>query len=236
VYLWQYATFSDNVFRDNVASMASGGWGQGGALYLQEVWGAVLDANQFLGNTASTDGSFGYGGAINTNAGVVFTMTNNLVAQNDASGAGGGLRITTYSGKQVVGTLVNNTIVDNDRGAGGEGILVGDYVTVTLTNNLIAGHAVGITDTSTSNTISADTNLLWNDTDPFVGSNAIQQDPLLTTKYRQRDGSPALDAGLNIASVTTDIEGNPRPWDEYDIGAYEGVWWEVFLPLVMREY
>jgi hypothetical protein len=236
VYLWQYATFTDNVFRDNFASTASGGYGQGGAFYLHEVWGASLDANRFADNTATADGVYGYGGAIYGSAGVVFTMTNNLVVGNHASGSGGGLRLDTYSGKLIVGTLINNTIADNDRGSGGEGILVGDYVTLTLQNNLIAGHTVGITDTSVTNTVSADTNLFWNDADPFVGTNPIQQDPRLTSDYRLREGSPALNAGLNVPGLTTDIEGGPRPWDEYDIGAYEGEWWEVFVPLVMRGY
>jgi hypothetical protein len=46
-----------------------------------------------------------------------------------------------------------------------------------------------------------------------------------------------VDAGLTVSWLTTDLEGNPRPQDGgYDIGAFEGVRWEVYLPLVLRNY
>jgi hypothetical protein len=44
---------------------------------------------------------------------------------------------------------------------------------------------------------------------------------MLTIEHRPRDGSLVLDAGLNIPDTTKDIEGHPRPWDEYDIRAFE---------------
>jgi len=45
-----------------------------------------------------------------------------------------------------------------------------------------------------------------------------------------------VDAGLIIAWLTTDLEGNARlQGSAYDIGAFEGtVPWEVYLPLVLR--
>ena len=50
-----------------------------------------------------------------------------------------------------------------------------------------------------------------------------------------KHGSPAADTGLDIPWLTVDLEGNPRPPGECDIGAYEGtVPWEVYLPLVLR--
>jgi hypothetical protein len=82
--------------------------------------------------------------------------------------------------------------------------------------------------------ITADTNLFWNTSDPLVGINAIQQAPGLWSNYRLHAGSPALDQGLNIAWLTTDLEGRARPWDGYDLGAYEGVGRGVFLPLIRR--
>ncbi len=68
-----------------------------------------------------------------------------------------------------------------------------------------------------------------------VGSNSILRNPLLTSDYHLHNGSPAADTGLDIPWLTVDLEDNPRPPGEYDIGAYEGtVPWEVYPPLVLR--
>jgi hypothetical protein len=237
VFLWRYATLSNNLFRHNYGSQAAAG-GYGGALYLWEVWGVTLEANQFISNTASASGS-GLGGAIYGSARVAFTMTNNLLAENHASTAGGGLWLDTWNPSYLIaGTLVNNTLADNDAGSGGEGIWVGRYVSLTLTNTLISGHTVGITVTApASSTVSAGTNLFYNDSDPITGTNAILEDPLLTADYHPSSGSPAIDAGLTIPWLTVDLEGNPRPQGaKYDIGAFEEVEGKVYLPLILKGY
>jgi len=237
LYLKGYADVSHNLFRDNHASRAPERTGQGAGLYLWEARGVILEANRFLGNVAS-DAGYGYGGAIYGSARMGMTMTNNLLAGNHASVAGGGLWLSTWDPSyRFVGTLVNNTLADNGTGAGGEAIWVGSYVALTLTNNLIAGHAVGITNTApASSTIVADTNLLWNIVDPIVGAHSIRQDPLLTADYHLRLGSPAVDTGLTIPWLTADLDGNPRPQgDQYDVGAFEAaVPRRTCLPLVSR--
>ncbi len=239
-YVEQYAILRNNLFLNNTASKVGKREkpGQGGGLYLWEVDGATLEANRFLGNVASAAGE-GYGGAIFGKASVSFTMANNLVADNHASTAGGGLYLSTWSPTYPIhGRLVNNTVANNAAGAGGEGIWVGSYVSLELTNNLIAGHTVGITNTiPASSTITADTNIVWDDADPIAGTNAIHSDPLLTTDYHLRPGSPAVDAGQPIPWLMTDLEGNPRPQGSgYDLGAFEGVQSNVFLPLALRNY
>ena len=238
LYLTGYADVSHNLFRDNHASRAPGGMGLAGGLYLWEIRGATLDANRFLGNIASDTGK-GYGGAIYGRAGAVMTMTNSLLAGNQASTEGSAMRLSTWDpSRPIKGRLVNNTLADNDGGAAGDAIWVGSYVVLTLTNNLIAGHTLGITNTTpASSSIVADTNLFWNASDPIVGANAIRQDPLLTAGYHLRLGSPAEDAGLPIPWLTADLEGNSRPQGNgYDIGAYEGVVepWRVYLPLIVK--
>jgi hypothetical protein len=52
------------------------------------------------------------------------------------------------------------------------------------------------------------------------------------------DGSPCIDGGTEIAWLTTDLDGDRRPWgDSYDVGADEfGQWWGVYLSLVMNDH
>jgi hypothetical protein len=238
LFLENYADVSHNLFRDNHAGRAPERMGQGAGLYLWEARGVILDANRFLSNTASDAGD-GYGGAIYGGPRVAMTMTNNLLAGNHASVAGGGMWLSTWDpAYRVAGTLVNNTLADNLAGAGGEAIWVGSYVALTLTNNLIAGHTVGITNTApASSTIVADTNLSWNILDPIVGAHSIRQDPLLTADYHLRLDSPAVDAGLTIPWLAADLDGNPRPRGaRYDVGAFEAaVPQRTYLPCVFRD-
>jgi hypothetical protein len=160
-------------------------------------------------------------------------LSNNLIAQNEAS-YGGGMDVGLGSPPGSHAILVNNTIADN----GGHGIMVWRYTSLTMTNNIIAGHTTGlyIRDVLTG-AVAADTNLFWNGIDPITGTNGILEDPLLTPDYRLYEGSPAVDAGVTIPWLTTDLEGIPRPQgDSYDLGAFEGVVvrQELYLPLVLR--
>ena len=56
-------------------------------------------------------------------------------------------------------------------------------------------------------------------------ANTVSTDPLFVsvgTDYHLQSGSPLIDAGTTIASVTTDKDGVARPQGSaYDIGAYE---------------
>ena len=74
--------------------------------------------------------------------------------------------------------------------------------------------------------------------DPITGSNAILSDPRLAPNYHLRTGSPAIDQGLTVPWLTSDLDGNPRTPGAYDIGAFEGeeVWYDIYLPLVVKNY
>lgn len=215
----------NNIFRNNIGS--SGGGGGGGGLYLEKVANANLERNRFIENVASQKGD-GRGGAIFADGGENFLMTNNLLVNNNASSAGGGIYINGYLGakqaKTIDCTMLHNTLADNNRGSGAEGIYVGNYVSLSLTNNLMTGHTTGIYNNTAAgtSTITADTNLFYNNSDPVKGTNALVRNPLLTNEFKPMENSPVVDAGKTINTIKNDLEGNSRPQGNgYDIGCYE---------------
>ena len=81
--------------------------------------------------------------------------------------------------------------------------------------------------------ITADHNLLWNSSDPIVGTNAIIGEPMFWDDHLLMHNSPAVDSGLAIAQLIDDIYGNPRPIGAgYDIGAVEMSF--LYLPLIVK--
>jgi hypothetical protein len=211
------------------------GAGFGGGVY---IWESDVDltGNLIVGNSAGTwQNAQRAGGGIAVQSTIPVTISNNLVANNvGGPWDGGGVHVglSWAPGSQAI--LVNNTIVNNGHNA----IQAFLYAHLSLTNNLISGHEVGVyTTTLFTGSVTADTNLFWNESDPIVGVNAIQQAPLLTPDFHLRDASPALDAGLTIPWLVHDLDGESRPQGSaYDIGAYEGaeIVWDVFVPLVWR--
>ena len=235
-----YATYQDNTFEGNAGSRAADQDGAAGGLYLWYAPSVTLDRNRFLDNVASEYGT-GAGGAIQGYSLVVFTMTNNLLVNNQANGKGDTIYLDGWrSDRQIDATMVNNTII-NDAGPGTEGIYVTHWVDLTLLNNIIAGHTVGVTNTNPVNSsIYAEANLLWNGADPIVGINAVQQDPLLLPDHHLDVASPAINRGVTTW-VGSDIDGDARPdWCFFDIGFDEFITGlgctYVHLPLVVRNY
>ncbi len=54
--------------------------------------------------------------------------------------------------------------------------------------------------------------------------------------YHLRDDSPAIDAGVTLSWLVTDIDGDPRPLPaggNYDVGADEVGEQMIYLPLVL---
>jgi len=232
IYIFGFkAHVASNLIEDN---WTAPNWaGSGGGVYVSSQTEAHLTRNTIISNATLPPGTgwVAPGGGVCIRSSDPVTLSNNLIARNTASDSDGGGVYVDHGAPAGPVLLVNNIIADN----GATGVVGWQNVVITLTNNLIAGHDVGITVTvPASATISADTNLFWNTSDPIVGNNAILEHPRLASDYHLRDGSPAVNAGLTISWLTTDLEGNPRPPGEYDIGAYEGVKWEVFLPLVLR--
>ncbi|UCC63174.1 MAG: right-handed parallel beta-helix repeat-containing protein [Anaerolineae bacterium] len=193
---------ASNRIEGNSAGFASG---YGGGVYVDESE-VHLTRNVIADNSGGTWNGAGDGVAIHSTLPV--TLSNNLIARNIGGSFGEGVFVERYGPPASQVQLYNNTIVYN----GIHGILASYYATVTMTNNLVAGHEMGITQTHpASSTVVADTNLFWNGLDLTVGNNAIEDEPRLTPDYRLRRGSPALNAGLPILWLTADLDGNPRP-------------------------
>jgi hypothetical protein len=218
---WSY--IANNHIEGNQTSESYGGAGGGISLNYGE---AHLTGNTIVSNTAAG------GGGILMRGSEPITLSNNLIARNYAALRGGGIYVVSSEPPASQAILINNTIADN----GDTGVTGWQYVALTMTNNLIAGHATGVNTTvPASATVAADTNLFWNTHDPITGTNAILQDPLLAPGYGPRPGSPAVDNGLTIPWLMVDLEGTTRPQGSaYDLGAFEGEELDVFLPLVLR--
>lgn len=234
------ATLHHNTLRDNWASDTDG-YGGGVFVYFSA---ANLDANTFLSNTAAispTGNGVGWGGGAMLFASTGVSFTNNIVAHNQAAEAGSGQGAGIWArgstiGDPMTGTLSHNTVADND----GEGVRVGLYATVTLINNIVAGNAVAMTNTSpASATLSADHTLFWNNAStPMSGTNSIVGDPAFVSSgdYHLTPASPAINAGVS-ARVAFDIDGDPRPIGPGpDIGADEYVRQRLYLPFVLRQF
>jgi hypothetical protein len=233
IYLSQSSSVvvEGNLIENNWTSPAWLGYGGGIDIRDSDVH---LSGNEIISNSTGTMAGVRPGGGVNISSQQLVTVSYNLIARNDADVYGGGVFVSRYSAPASLSLLTNNTIVDN----GASGITAHRYTVMTITNNLIAGHSVGLSTLDPSyGSFFATHNLLWNASDPDPGNNAILANPLLTPHYHLYDGSPALEAGLSIPWLTADLEGKSRPQDSaYDIGAFEGAWWDISLPMVLRNY
>jgi hypothetical protein len=262
-------TITGNSFQNNIAGNTSNS--EGGALDLN--YGAVvttgkatLTRNVCQNNHASSDGESGFGGCIYAQFGVltldgniaigntarygtflfesgVFTMTNNIVAQN----LGGGVLTRGVSSNHLIGFLAHNTIARN----GDEGVFAGyynsGYATLTLVNNIIVNHTTGIQAIGNvaTNHVTDHTLFFGNEADTtgstITNTHVITgSDPRFVNptgeNYHLSCLSPAVDAGVLIPGFTIDIDGESRDDGAPDIGADEltARCIGLYLPVVLK--
>jgi uncharacterized repeat protein (TIGR01451 family) len=218
LFLWysNAATVSGNTFSANTATKAGGG------LHLDH-----SDATTVSGNTFSVNTADQHGGGLNLTDSDA-TLTNNIVADNQANIAGSGISIWSSSPR-----LLHNTIARNT-GGGGRGIYVTNNSDVEMVNTVLVGHSVGIY-VAAGSRADLETTLwgsgTWANTTDRSGPGTINHsedhtgDPAFVNPaagdYHIGLGSAALDAGAD-AGVSTDIDGDPRPIGPgYDLGADE---------------
>jgi hypothetical protein len=101
------------------------------------------------------------------------------------------------------------------------------YTDLVIRNNIIKGRqGINLKDGGmTENDFILDHNLFDCSSNTF-GTNYITGDPKwinpFTGNYYLQSNSPAIDAGINIGTISNDFDGNPRPQGKtVDIGAFE---------------
>jgi len=232
LYLYKSpATISGNRIQHNKATLT--GTGFGGGIYSQ-FDDLIISGNVVISNTS------GYG-AITLESNPHMTMTNNIIAQNV-----GGVSVRGNATYPFAATLSHNTIVDNGDG-GITGWWYTNHATLILTNNIIVSHTNGIDFQADSTSVVTATYTLFYGNDTDVNGDTITSTHEITDSaprfvdpegwnYHVLPDSPAIDAGVAVPWLTSDIDGEPRPNDlGYDIGADEAWWSLVYLPLVNRE-
>ena len=265
LFLWfsDNATLSSNTVISNTANDAGGGLylmnsdatlsgntvsantvPHGGGLYLMHS-DATLSGNTILSNTA-----IGQGGGLWLDFSDA-TLTNNVVADNRANGGGSGLLVWSSSPR-----LLHTTVARNG-GGDGSGLYVADDgskdSTVAMTNTILVSHTVGIY-VSSGNTATLEGTLWgsgawaniadWGGAGTVVtGTVNIRGDPAFVDAdngdYHIGPGSAALDKGVD-AGVSTDIDNEPRFYEDPDLGADEywppGARKRIYLPLVRKSH
>jgi putative cofactor-binding repeat protein len=229
------AVVSGNLVQNNQATPTGAGFG--GGFYIQ--FGDVtLSGNTVISNAAQY-------GAVTLEYNTNVALTNNVIAQNPA----GGVFVRGSASSPLAGILVHNTIAQN----GKEGVYAGwyssGYSSLTLTNNIIVSHTTGIYayPDLNPNVVTATHTLFYGNDDDTDGSTItstdeiIDSDPLFLDSagwnYHLRPDSPAIDTGATVPWLTTDVDGDARPWPtggDYDIGADEAHWRSIYLPLVLK--
>ncbi|HOM67507.1 MAG: InlB B-repeat-containing protein [Brevefilum fermentans] len=195
---------------------------------------ALIEHNQFIGNTASAHGSV---------IEVIFsaaTINANLIANNTGPSA---IEVTSWHDVKITNnfiywntmgstnfsaiknTMVNTEVINNTIVNAKTGINAGS-ANMTITNNIFSGCYESIIAAGEDN-LTGTNNLFYNNAkDDFPLDNPITgQDPLFVNaamqNYHLKKGSPAIDAGAVVA-LTDDFDGDERPMgDGYDIGADE---------------
>ena len=202
----------------------SGGLTQSGGGILNQ---SILSVHScaLTGNTASQTG-----GAI-SNSGHL-TVTNSTISGNSADESGGGLH---SNGGNAVVRVRNSTVSNNNAFTLGGGILaVGEFV---LNSSIVANNSAGTGPEISGVVTSGDYNLVENFSGSLPGSNNILHidpmlDPLANRVHALQPGSPAIDQGKNLNSVSADQRGFVRTYDDpnrpnsfggdgTDMGAFE---------------
>jgi hypothetical protein len=282
----EHLTVRGTTFKDNgqvVSPSSSGPGGYGGGMDLYRVDALIEDSSFLSGLAANAGGAIrfrsgklimtrttvqdniaSYGTAIRIFNPSQFTLTNNIIVDNEPGTArAAAVEVGTVGSGSVTGLIAHNTLARNTKNMNGIGILAGllppgapTSVMVNVINNIVVSHTVGIS-TEVGATVVA-TNTLWGAGDwangaDWGGSGSLTRsgdlwgDPSFVDPdggdYHIRGDSAAFDQGVDVG-VMDDLDGEARPWigshaKAPDIGADE--FWlipteDVSLPLVAKKH
>jgi len=189
----------------------------------------IIHANQVY--RANQDEKINKAGIDLDDAGT-FTIINNIVAESNWAS----VLVETDAGP--CSLFHHNTLVGSTTGQQGLGVnVMTTGITITLVNNIVVSHSVGITAPTGATLIVSRTLLYGNGHDPISGTAVLPQPPMfMAAEWRNlhlAPDSPAVDAGIDVG-VTSDVDGDGRPNGALpDIGADE-YWPKTLLPLVLR--
>ena len=248
------ATLNGGLFQKNFSSS------DGGGLDAESTLNVI--GTRFIDNIAA---GFGRGGGVFAFGAATFTSA---VFQNNHTNVFGGSAVYLANDARIVNVLFarNATSSNNNNGAvillntptgtvqilhstiaspsvQGSAAIYVTAGTVGITNTIVASHTVGIS--NTGGVAYQNYNLFFGNTTPYMGTiggtNNTSGDPKFVNPagddYHLSAGSAAIDAGTNVG-VTSDLDGNPRPFGSgFDIGAYEASFTgtlKLYLPLIAR--
>ncbi len=224
-YFYSSVTLINSTFSGNDASGDGGGINNGGTLTITS---STLSENRALGQRGGGIANFG-----------PMTMTNSTLAGNSAATWGGGV----YNYLSVTLTITNSTLAGNSASGGG-GIY--DDGGATVLRNTIVANNIATSGGNCFGTIGdGGNNLQWNPNTGCVFALA-PGNPKLAPLGNY--GGPTKTMALFVTSdainkvilspsdcPATDQRGVVRPQGAFcDIGAFEGTWYPLYLPLVLR--
>jgi hypothetical protein len=166
-----------------------------------------FDGSLTVTNSTLSGNSAGDGGGIDGSGFSTLTVSDSTLSGNSASGSGGGVYVSTSEVGLVVKVTAINSIFSNS--VGGNLVIEPGGEFVSMGHNLFSDKpSVPLDPTDLT------------DTNPELGPLADNGGP--TETMALLPGSPAIDAGVAVAGVTTDQRGVPRPQGKApDIGAFE---------------
>lgn len=245
-------TARNSVFRDNVAYWVGGG------LSAEKFSMVAIDSdfptaqpgtlppNQFINNRSLTNS----GGGLQVGWDSVVSVQDALFASNSAAIQAGGILTIQSTCRFVNIVVVHNSAVLHNRGIVNGVDHYIEYLNSTIAYNGAVGIAGGSTPVLESCIVwgHSDTQVVDHATatfcdiqDGFPGAFNITNDPLFANAalmdFQLLEGSPCIDTGASLASVTNDCIGNPRPYDGgWDMGAYEFIPEPVHIWLLLMAF